>query len=75
MQSLGEAFVAYGYANQKQHIFLATDLQQGAPRPDDEEHDLEVKRVSIAEFERMIRQGLIPDVCTLAAWALWKVRE
>jgi 8-oxo-dGTP pyrophosphatase MutT (NUDIX family) len=75
MQHLGEAYVAYGYANQKQHIFQATDLQQGPPSPDAEEHDLVVKRVTIAEFERMLREGLIPDVCTLAAWALWKAQR
>ena len=40
MQFLGTTYVAYGYANQKMHIFLATGLTTGDTDPDPEEHDL-----------------------------------
>jgi ADP-ribose pyrophosphatase len=73
MQFLGTSYVAYGYANQKMHIFLATGLTQHAKEPDPEEHDLQLHRVPVAEFEAMLRDGRIPDVCTLAAWGLYRL--
>ncbi len=73
MQFLGTVYIAYGYANQKQHIFLATGLTRGETDPDPEEHDLVLRTVSVTEFEQMILAGDIPDVCTLAAWAYYKV--
>lgn len=68
MQFLGTTYVAYGYANQKMHTFLSTGLSQQGEEPDAEEHDLQVHRVPVREFEAMLRDGRIPDVCTLAAW-------
>ncbi len=75
MEYLGMMYIAYGFANQRQHVFLATGLTQGEKDPDPEEHDLVVKSVTIAEFEEMIREGKIPDVCTLAAWGTYKVKR
>lgn len=69
---LGSMYIAYGFANQKQHVFLAEGLVQGEHQRDAEEHDLVVMRTPITEFERMILDGRIPDVCTLAAWGLYK---
>jgi 8-oxo-dGTP pyrophosphatase MutT (NUDIX family) len=74
MEFLGTSYVAYGYANQKMHIFLATGLTHGQKEPDPEEHDLVLHRVPIAEFESMMRDGRIVDVCTLAAWGLYRLR-
>jgi ADP-ribose pyrophosphatase len=71
MQFLGTSYVAYGYANQKMHIFLATGLTHGEKEPDPEEHDLQLHRVPIKDFESMMREGRIPDVCTLAAWGFY----
>jgi 8-oxo-dGTP pyrophosphatase MutT (NUDIX family) len=73
MLYLGTMQIAYGFANQKQHVFLATGLTMGETDRDLEEHDLIVHRVSVAEFERMMLAGDIPDVCTLGAWALYKM--
>ena len=39
--------------------------------PDAEEHDLVVRSVPIAEFERMMLDGTIRDECTLSAWGLY----
>ena len=75
MEYLGMMYIAYGFAYQKQHVFLATGLTQGEKDPDPEEHDLVVKSMTIAEFEEMIREGKIPDVCTLAAWGTYKVKR
>ncbi len=73
MRFLGTTYVAYGYANQQMHIFIATGLTQHDKEPDHEEHDLQLHRVPIAEFESMLRDGRIPDVCTLAAWGLYRL--
>lgn len=75
MKFLGTTYVAYGYANQKMHIFIATGLQHGPKQPDAEEHDLQLHRVPIREFEAMLRDGRIPDVCTLAAWGMYLLKR
>jgi 8-oxo-dGTP pyrophosphatase MutT (NUDIX family) len=78
MTCLGELWIAYGYARQKQHVYLATGLTETAKMPDAEEHDLVVRSVAVEEFEEMMRNGVIRDGCTLAAWGLyllWKARR
>jgi 8-oxo-dGTP pyrophosphatase MutT (NUDIX family) len=78
MTYLGTPWVAYGFTRQKIHVFLATGLTQTVKDPDAEEHDLVVHSVAVAEFERMMLDGEIRDVCTLAAWGLylmWKARQ
>lgn len=77
MTYLGTLWIAYGFANQKQHVFLATGLTPTENEPDPEEHDLTAHSVSIAEFEKMMLDGVIRDNCTLSAWGLyliWKAR-
>ncbi|MGB9406334.1 MAG: NUDIX hydrolase [Terracidiphilus sp.] len=71
MIRLGELWIAYGYARQKQHIFLATGLTETERELDAEEHDLAVRSVSVEEFGEMMRDGEIRDSCTLAAWGLY----
>jgi ADP-ribose pyrophosphatase len=78
MVKLGTMWIAYGFARQREHIFLATGLSPTEREPDTEEHDLVAHSVSIAEFERMMLDGTIQDECTLAAWGLyllWKARQ
>lgn len=75
---LGNLWIAYGFANQKQHVFLATGLTSTEKEPDPEEHDLVVHSVTIAEFEQMMLDGRIRDNCTVSAWGLyllWKARQ
>lgn len=73
MVRLGMNWVAYGFARQKQHIYLATDMTQGSTDPDAEEHDLVLHKVKIADFERMLLDGTIADMTTVAAWGLYKL--
>jgi len=68
---LGFLWVAYGFALQKQHVFLATGLTMKERDPDDEEHDLIIHSRSLEEFERMMLDGSIRDMSTLAAWGLY----
>lgn len=71
MVYLGTMWIAYGFANQKQHVFLATGLTPTETDPDPEEHDLVAHSVPIAEFEKMMLDGTIQDCCTLSAWGLY----
>jgi ADP-ribose pyrophosphatase len=78
MVQLGTMWIAYGFARQREHIFLATGLSPAEKKPDAEEHDLVAHSVPIEEFERMMLDGTIQDECTLAAWGLyllWKARQ
>ena len=75
MTHLGTTWVSYGYARQRQHVFLATGLTPSETDRDAEEHDLEILNMPVAEFERMMREGEIRDDCTLAAWALYLLHE
>lgn len=78
MDYLGFSWIAYGFARQRHHIFVATGLTMTQNKPDAEEHDIAVRSVAIADFERMMLEGKIRDGCTQAAWALylmWKVRQ
>jgi 8-oxo-dGTP pyrophosphatase MutT (NUDIX family) len=65
--------IGYGVMNQKQSVFLAEGLTQGAHERDPEETDLEVHRVSIVEFEAMLLDGRIVDNCSAAAWAIYRL--
>jgi len=71
MIRLGTVWIAYGYTRQPQHVFLAMDLKPTTTDRDDEEHDLTVHSMPIAEFEAKMLDGTIRDNCTLAAWALY----
>ena len=71
MTHLGTLWIAYGFANQKQHVFLATGLTQTQKEPDPEEHDLVAHSVPLKDFERMMLTGEIRDCSTLSAWGLY----
>lgn len=73
MTYLSTLQIAYGVMNQQQHVFLAEGLTIGEAEPDVEEHDLVVRRVSVAEFEQMLLDGVIVDNCSVAAWGLYKL--
>lgn len=73
MTRLGSLWVAYGFATQKQYVYLATGLSLDARDLDPEEDDLVVRNASIADFEEMIVDGTIQDACTLAAWGLYRL--
>jgi len=78
MTHLGTLWIAYGFARQRQHVFLATGRTATEKDPDPEEHDLAVRPVPVEEFEEMMRSGVIRDNCTLSAWGLyllWKARQ
>ena len=78
MTLLATLQIGYGVLNQRQSVFLAEGLAQGEHDRDAEESDLEVHRVSVAEFEAMLLDGRIVDNCSAAAWGvylLWRERQ
>ena len=76
---LGTLWISYGFARQKQHVFLATGLTPATEKePDDEEHDLVIRTATVDEFEEMMLKGAIRDNCTISAWGiylLWKKKQ
>lgn len=77
MTWLGSLWIGYGFTRQKQHVYLATSLTHSEKEPDEEEHDIVVRNLPVAEFQQMMLDGRVRDGCTLAAWALyllWKAR-
>ena len=75
LECFGEIRIASAYTNQKTYAFLAIGLTQAARTPDVEEHDLVVRKVSLAQLHELIRDNRIKDAQTLAAWALYQSRS
>jgi ADP-ribose pyrophosphatase len=75
MTALPWMWIAYGFARQRQHVFIAEDLTLGTTRRDPEESDMEIVRLPISAFEQKLRTGEIRDVCTLAAWASYQLHR
>ncbi len=73
LTKLGQLWIAYGVMRQEHHVYLAEDLTPGETDPDPEEHDLEVHRVPVADFEAMLLDGRVMDNCSAAAWGLYRV--
>lgn len=72
---LGRADSSHGSSPQGVDVFLATDLRPGEPHREVEEQDMRQKWVSRAEFKALIRDGLITDDSTLAAYTLLLLHE
>jgi ADP-ribose pyrophosphatase len=75
MTELPWMWIAYGFARQRQHVFLAEELTPGPTQRDREESDMQIVRLTIASFEQKLRTGEIRDACTIAAWGsylLWR---
>jgi ADP-ribose pyrophosphatase len=73
IQILGSFFSAYGYSNQKCHLFLATGLSHVGQSLDAEEEGLETRPFTLPIFADMIRNGEIADGTTIAAVGLMKL--
>jgi ADP-ribose pyrophosphatase len=74
MTELPWMWIAYGFARQRQHVFVAEELVAGSHQRDPEESDMEIVRIPIVAFEEKLSGGEIRDVSTIAAWGsycLW----
>jgi 8-oxo-dGTP pyrophosphatase MutT (NUDIX family) len=61
--------------NQQCIVFLATDLEQHAPQRELEEQDMQSAWFERSEVERMICDGILTDAKSVAAYALFLLRE
>src|SRR5215813_9611592 len=64
MEKLSEFFVSPGFLEEKMWVYLAMELSEGKPRPDEDEI-LDVVRLPIAEALEMITSGEIQDAKTI----------
>lgn len=73
---VGPLFQCYGYSTQGYYIFLATGLRpaDGPVHPDPEEQDLITRAFPMAEVEAMLRDGVIRDATTVAAFGLLRLK-
>lgn len=69
LEQIGELFQAAGYSNQKGRVFFATDLTESTAELEPEEQDMRRGSFTLAEVETMIRDGVIRDAITIAAFA------
>ncbi len=69
LEEIGRVFQAAGYSNQEGRVFFATDLRPGEAERELEEQDMVLGRFTVAGVERMIRDGVIRDAITVAAFA------
>ena len=75
LDKLGYLNCAQGFTGQGYHIFLATGLTPGEPNREPTEQDMRTRWFPRGEVERMIRDGEIKDNSTLAAYALFLLKE
>ena len=64
LEKLCEFFVSPGFCAEKMWLYLATDLTETAPRPEDDEV-IEVVRLAIRRALQMITDGEIEDAKTI----------
>ena len=72
MKYVGYQYIATGYSTQRCHIFVAKGLSQGKPAPELEEFDLIHDKMTIANFEQLIKDGAITDATSCNAYLLAK---
>ena len=70
LHHLGNLHPAKGMGSQGFAVFVAEDLEVGEHAREHEEQDMRQRWVSRTEFEQMIRDGLVTDDSTLAAYLL-----
>ncbi|WP_067450042.1 NUDIX domain-containing protein [Actinomadura macra] len=72
---LGFLNCSHGTSGQGFNTFLATDLEPGETDREPEEQDMRQRWFPQDEFKALIRDGLITDDSTLAAYALLALHE
>ena len=75
MTPIGQLDVAAGMSSQRGRVFVATGITQGDHDREHTEQDMHSEWFSRAEVEQMMRDGVITDAQTLAAWTLFVLSE
>lgn len=74
MLHAGEMFQGPGYCTQRGHIFLATELSQGATEREVTEQDMICREFPIPVVEAMVSDGTIHEAMTIAAFGLLRIK-
>ena len=74
-EALGLLDVAAGMTSQRGWVFLATGITEGEVDREHEEQDMQSVWFSREDVEEMIRSGVIVDAQSIAAYALFLLRE
>lgn len=74
MVDAGRLFQGYGYSTQSYAVFCAMDLEQGQQELEASEADLVTQSFTVGEVETMIRDGVIQDATTVAAFGLLRLK-
>ena len=74
LERFGYLNCAHGISGQGYDVFLATDLTPGRPHREVTEQDMRQAWFPRAEVERMLRDGVITDDSSLAAYLLFTLR-
>ena len=70
LTELGLLNVAPGMSSQRGRVFLATGITEGPHDREHEEQDMRSAWFARSEVEQMIRDGVITDAQSIAAWTL-----
>ena len=73
-EALGQLDVAPGMTSQRGWVFLATGIAEGDTDREHEEQDMRTAWFSREEVEKMIRDGVIADAQSIAAYGLFLLR-
>jgi ADP-ribose pyrophosphatase len=71
MSKLGEFWVSPGFLGEKMTIYLATGLTVGEQTPMEDER-IELRWFTIAEMDKMIESGKLPDAKTQIGYFRWR---
>lgn len=75
MRRVGTLYQGPGYCSQKGHLFLATGLSPVSTDREQTEQDMVARTFPLREVERMIRDGGIVCMTTIAAIGLLRLKE
>ncbi|MGE0215562.1 NUDIX domain-containing protein [Mycolicibacterium sp.] len=75
LTELGLLDVAPGMSSQRGRVFLATGISEGPHEREHEEQDMRSAWFDRAVVEQMIRDGVITDAQSIAAWTLMMLAE
>ncbi|BBY75939.1 ADP-ribose pyrophosphatase [Mycolicibacterium parafortuitum] len=73
LTEIGLLDVAPGMSSQRGRVFLATGITEGPHEREHEEQDMRSAWFSRAEVEQMMRERVITDAQTMAAWTLMRL--
>ena len=74
-EALGHLDLAAGMSSQRGWVFLATGIVEGEADREHEEQDMRSAWFSRDDVEQMIRNGVIVDAQSVAAYGLFLLRE